>query len=268
MKRILLSILLFCFGIAAVCADERVGKSYRFIGYGAQYQIKKPNDAGSVFKSEKELLDMSYAKGFAQSTHYVTYVSKGTIDKTSYILFRYWTFDDKGRQQPTENKKITMQDYTKYNGEYFLMTESDFDDFTIEVSNRMQFSALTVPIKLRLKPFDFSENAGLGAALLYKPRRLRSTNLMNGVSFALGAGLTNVSLDSTNTRGEVESSAIGRAFSYYAGVIYTLGDINLCLLFGADNVAARDTRKWTYQNDMWIGLGFGLQFSSLSGKEK
>jgi hypothetical protein len=270
-----LYITLFCIALTnrLFATDERVGASYRFIGQATVFNaFFSDNCLAADCEKKLECFELS------QVGQYVDFVKEVEVEEKSYIIFKYWNYSDtdlKTKYNNPPNKDITFTPGGASLGSinYFAMLEDDFEDNTVKVPGKFQFSAITVPIKLRLKPFDFEDNINIGGAVIFQPRKLlglklRSTDLQNGLSFAAGLSLTNVKLDSTNTDNEIIGSTISRAFSGYGGLIFTKDNVNFSLLCGADWVRASEVKNWSNQGDLWIGIGFGLQLSSLTSLGK
>lgn len=168
---------------------------------------------------------------------------------------------------------------SKNNDQFFTVPLSEFDtkcdpyfarglDFT--------FGVMTIPIKLRSKSekegslFEFEEkfNIGVSAGIKYNfnSRKDRSVSLL------LNTSVSNVQIDSLNTKGFQKESTSSGAFTIATGLVFKQDDFNIGLFLGWDKVPGILGKNWAHYGKPWVGVGIGFSLFSISatpsGKNK
>jgi len=127
---------------------------------------------------------------------------------------------------------------------------------------------LIVPVKIRLKPFDFTSDVSFGAAIGVVGRFSRVVE-SNKYTFLLTTGVSSVTVDSATTKGEYESSQDLPAFYVAAGAVISLrNNFTLGFFGGIDLLSNNSVENWAYQGKPWIGVGLGITMFNLSGVQK
>jgi hypothetical protein len=156
---------------------------------------------------------------------------------------------------------------------YFLMKKTAFDNncipvYTLKFSKSAKFtsSAVTLPVKLRLKDFDFDKNFSLGVSGGIKTRISKyNSNYLNAL---VALNISTNDLDSFATKGKVTGQPIKNiaTFSPALGLVFEFGKAQIGLFAGVDLMSKSNRNKfdWIYHGKPWLSLGFGI---SILGKE-
>jgi len=203
------------------------------------------------------------------------------ITKDNMIIIKQWSSSKssdggyKGGSGKKESLTI-LPDSNAYTGnkndkQFFAVPLSEFDskcepyfpkgwDFT--------FGVMTIPIKLRARSqkagsfFEYDEkfNIGISAGLRwnFNSRKDRSIN------FLLNTSVSNVKLDSLNTKGfQLETTSSG-AFTIATGIVFKQDDFNIGFFMGWDKVPGVLGRNWVHYGKPWVGVGIGFSLFSVS----
>jgi hypothetical protein len=156
---------------------------------------------------------------------------------------------------------------------YFLMSKTAFEKnctpvYSRKLSKSAKFtsSAITLPVKLRLKDFDFDKNFSLGISGGIKNRISKySPNYINAL---IALNISTSDLDSFSTKGKVAGQPIKNVatFSPALGIVFEFGKAQIGIFSGVDLMSKANRNKfdWIYHGKPWISLGFGI---SILGKE-
>lgn len=169
------------------------------------------------------------------------------------VYFKFWKFTE-------DNDKINGID----NSNVYEVTKDDFLKLTSPLYNRIDWRAgfFNVPFKLRFSDFDFTSNVNLGINIGARTRWNRVRKDGFSIEPVFGFGISSISLDESNSN--VEESTNSSAFSINTGVLFHISkNINLGVLYGFDNLSAKDQNKynWKYNGKRWLGLGINVSFS-------
>ncbi len=119
-----------------------------------------------------------------------------------------------------------------------------------------------MPLKFRTKPFGFTKDFTIGPTFGVKYNFKSATNTSANLLFS--TGLTEVSLDSTNTRGKVALFDEALAFSPAIGLLFEFGNAQIGIFMGKDYFSHINSRKynWIYEGELWFSFGFGYAIYS------
>jgi hypothetical protein len=87
------------------------------------------------------------------------------------------------------------------------------------------------------------------------------------LTIAFMASPTIISIDSTNTKGEVKTKSDEMGITTAIAAMYAYRDINIGLYLGTDNPVTGRSGKWAYASKPWIGFGIGYKINLLGAKE-
>ena len=155
---------------------------------------------------------------------------------------------------------------------FFLLKQSYFTkDFILILSKRPQnwdisFGALTLPFKIRFKPFNFEANASLGTSILFTKKFKWNQDFSWGLD--LGLSLSSVILDSSSTKGTVSTSTQRPAFTPSLSYMISYKNISFTAGLGMDLISLNSVieNSWIYKRQIWMGFGIGINlFSSNTG---
>ena len=156
---------------------------------------------------------------------------------------------------------------------YFLMSKTAFENnctpvYSTKFSKSAKFtsSAVTLPVKLRLKDFDFDKNFSLGISGGIKTRISKyNANYINAL---IALNISTSDLDSFSTRGKVTGQPIKNiaTFSPAFGIVFEFGKAQVGIFSGVDLMSKSNRNKfdWIYHGKPWLSIGFGI---SILGKE-
>jgi hypothetical protein len=168
-------------------------------------------------------------------------------------------------------------------GEFFLLIQrrKTLGDVQKYISLRYatwDIGALTIPYKVRLGndkkdiPTDASAEVNAG---FYMGRKWGQTNFFvdksrtkncAAITLAGFGSPTVISVDSSNTRGEVKVKSNEIGISSGFGLLVTYYDLSLGLLIGKDFPVSATGGKWIYDSEPWIGLGIGYKLKMFAEK--
>lgn len=87
------------------------------------------------------------------------------------------------------------------------------------------------------------------------------------LTLAFMASPTIISIDSTNTRGEVKTKSDEMGITTAIAAMYAYRDVNIGLYLGTDNPVTGKSGRWAYASKPWIGFGIGYKVKILGAKE-
>lgn len=144
--------------------------------------------------------------------------------------------------------------------------------------NKGVFQTFTIPIKIRRKKGDTpsnvstSFNAGIAYGYQWNLKWLKPIYNKNDnnkvtmvgydqktLSFALSpfAGLTPVSLDTSNTNNTITDGRTVLGVSFGGTGVFTFNRFNIGLALGFD-YGLNNSKNWIYQGELWTGIVLGL----------
>jgi hypothetical protein len=202
------------------------------------------------------------------------------IGSTKYFIIKFLVYTGNPKLQSTYNLKIAVDSLSKYNGadlwnqtelhKFFLISESDFlgksISFIKESTVSMTYGALTIPIKLRFesgKIYDSSKDLTLGsvAGIRFKPQCMKGNSLVG----YFGLGITSVSLDSSNTFGEITGVSDRSAITLTSGIMFeSRKGIQVGITAGWDYIGRKEQIDWVNNGNLWLGFGVGFSLFSES----
>jgi hypothetical protein len=123
---------------------------------------------------------------------------------------------------------------------------------------------LLLPIKMRFggsdRDFDFSKDVTVGTVV--GPRFRMSPRRDAYASFLVGAGLTAVTLDSTNTHGVIKQSTDRPAVTLSLGPMVEMNRFQIGAMWGWDFISRSRQSNWRYQGRPWLAIGLGYTILS------
>lgn len=118
--------------------------------------------------------------------------------------------------------------------------------------------AVVIPVKMRLKPFDFSRDFSLGFAA--GPRWRLSRRKEHYFMVPLAFNVTIVGVDSVSTNGKAKEPTDLGALGAAVGGVVDFNGIQMGLFVGKDWISMRDRLNtgWIYHRKTWISAGLGF----------
>ncbi len=183
--------------------------------------------------------------------------------KTDSLIIRFW----KWKENPAINFTLCYADSLGIKRKYFLVPYSVIKEKSIPRYDRKAcFTAGTVliPIKLRLKKFDFSKDITLGPVAGVK---FRLSNFeQNFFSILAGLGITSITLDSRSTDGKVEEAIEVPALTPSLGFVFDFFNSTQAGLFvGWDFISNNENLHLIYYGKLWISFGLGFSILTKGG---
>lgn len=176
-------------------------------------------------------------------------------------------------------KKFGKQKLDKadlYNYKIYTI-DNDLTLYTIDYSETSKvpiasFGILTLPFKARPQDgMSYSTNFNLNSTINY--------NLINfynsSISIQLGAGLSQINLNSNNSNGLIQSDTnrsinstdVG-ALSFLFGGMYSSNDFQFGIYFGVDHINNQSYYDWKSNGNLWFGIGIGYGVFKIADKDK
>jgi hypothetical protein len=193
---------------------------------------------------------------------FLYYSDQKSFEKYNALLETVTTKNSKGEYslQPDERK-------------YFLLSKYSFENnctpvYSRKLKRNLQFTsaAVSLPVKLRLKDFDFDKNFSLGLAGGIKNRISKYSS--NYINILVALNISTNDLDSFSTRGKLTGQPIKNiaTFSPALGFVFEFGKAQVGIFYGVDLMSKSNRNKfdWIYHNKPWLSIGFGF---SILGKE-
>jgi hypothetical protein len=168
----------------------------------------------------------------------------------------------------TNQQKIQAYNYyyenSRWHTRYFIMTSGNIDIFCDEVVRGWNASAgaVTMPFKYRPDSRSFDKDVSLSG--------------MGGVSFSfnsnfkmsglIGIGLSDVTINETNTDGRISESSNVSALTLSTGLVFQYKAVQAGLFIGCDNLSDSNKDNWESHGNLWFGAGIGISIYSESTK--
>jgi hypothetical protein len=156
---------------------------------------------------------------------------------------------------------------------FFIVSKTMVDSNATQVySTRWKESVFTIgvvtmPVKMRLRNFDFQGNFSIGTTAGVKKRISKYSN--NFINLLGGVSLSTVNLDSSSTQGRVPTQPINNvaALSPSLGIVFQFGNAQAGVFMGVDLLSKSNRTKygWIYHGKPWISVGFGFSIFTMDG---
>lgn len=176
------------------------------------------------------------------------------------IRFLLW------KKQPYLMDKLNYTDSSRTELRYFLLSLDEFNEKAIaRMSKQPSFSvgAVTIPMRIRSDPFDFSGEFSFGTNLGLKFPLSHYQNI--GLVFVGGLQLTHINLDSLDTAGALLESESASALSFTLGAVFEFSQAQVGFYIGWDYIAGPEKDIWIYQGKPWFSIGIGASLFGGSG---
>jgi len=211
---------------------------------------------GSIFTVERVMANGDLVIRFNQFNLYKD-PAKRAIAITNRLTYNFKT-----EPQAAVNSVNRAQD----NVRFFLLAKNTMtascSEYVYTSSWTIYFGTITTPFKFRFKPFLFTTNLSLGAAICFQKTFHKdfSWGIIPGLS------LSSVTLDSFSTRGTVTTSSDRPAITPSVHGMLGYRNINLLVGIGWDFINKTSTieESWIYQGKMWMGVGIGISLFAAS----
>jgi hypothetical protein len=258
--------------------------------------------SGSAFAQNTNLVKKNFVTGADMTVSLYDYVADSALAKTSQnrlifpanwkfkvvgitkdneIIIKQWASSKGsnngytgGRKAKDSLTKLSSQSaYTsdKNDRQYFVVSLADFDSKCEPYFSRgydFTFGVMTIPIKLRARSqksgslFEYDEkfNIGISAGIKksFNSRKDRSVSLL------LNTSISNVKIDSLNTKGFQKEATSTGAFTIATGLVFKQADFNIGFFLGWDKVPGVLGRNWVHYGKPWVGVGIGFSLFSVS----
>ncbi len=160
---------------------------------------------------------------------------------------------------------------------YFLFPIAVFDKYCkpLQLKGGLTVGIPTIPTKIRFgnagttsnkRFFRFEGNVSLGLSGGYK----RTFGNENQYAWNLVVGFTvaSVPVDSLTTKGVVNSNTSAASFSPHVGLVMDFQKVQFGIYSGIDFLNGEPNKYWVYENQPWLGIGFGYSLlkADIQGK--
>lgn len=263
----LMATIIFCLCMNYSAKAQR--NTRQLLSYTAVFEC-------NILGEEVNLKDPISAKGDA------LFDSIGTksIGDKDYFIIKFLNYEDNPALQSQFNFKLDSTSIQKSNQitltdrteliKFFLISEPDYlgksIKYTKESHLNMTVGTLTIPIKLRFahnRIYDFSKDITLSGAggIRYKADWLHENALIPYI----GVGITSISLDSTNTFGDIKNSSDRSGVTIVTGLVFeSKKGVQIGLTAGWDYLARKENIDWINNGNLWFGFGIGFSLFSES----
>jgi hypothetical protein len=191
------------------------------------------------------------------------------ITETDYIVSVPKFNPDSSKYNLRFNKTANGDDI------YFMIPFKDFEKYCelLQLKGGFTVGIPTIPTKLRFgnggtcpdkRFFRFEGNVSLGLSGGYK----RSFGNENQYAWNIVVGFTvaSVPVDSVTTKGVVNSNTSAASFSPHFGIVLDVQKVQFGIYSGIDFLNGEPNKYWVYENQPWLGIGFG--YSLLKADDK
>lgn len=181
----------------------------------------------------------------------------------SYCVLRFTLLPN--RKKTTGLSMILQSDINSY--AYFLITREQINYKAIPI-RESEFELLVgnilMPIKLRFNPFDFNKDFSIGTTLGCAYRYSKKQEL--SVGLLVGVGLSNIQIDSANTKGKISNTNDALSFTFSIGFVMEFGHAQVGIFTGLDMLNATTQQKydWHYMGKPWFSFGIGYSLFSFN----
>lgn len=233
-------------------------------------------------KAPIQLKESDYDGNEASLSPTIPVGAKFTIVNTvdGGFVIRFWAWGDYnsdadiislvGTSEASDTKtnayKVVTFNYDLTSGQpvtrYFKITDSQLRNFAEKLASKWEptYGTLILPVKLRFSPSDFTKDltvSGTGGA---KWNFLPSKEL--SLSFIAGAGISSVTVDSSNTEGNVLEESDRAALTFMGGAVIQWKALQIGVFCGADWLTRKNEDNWDYHGKPWLGFGIGISLFS------
>ncbi len=183
------------------------------------------------------------------------------------VRFRRW------KNNALMNALWCFADSAGLQNKYFLMSAGMLRNAIPRYDKKVSFTAgnILIPIKMRIKKFDFSKDFTLGPVAGIKMRLSHYSR--NCINFLVGLGVTSVTINKRSTDGYIEDDTDVPALSPSIGAVFDFFSQTQAGLFvGWDFISNNENVHFIYHGKTWIsfGLGFSIltrESSSIAGND-
>lgn len=197
-----------------------------------------------------------------------SFIRNGIHIDTSFYIVRYKTDT---RQILGTNSEIPISNgynNVDYKGLYYFMSKKDFEIFATRYYPKkwsFSFGTLVIPVKMRFgnsknRYFDFATDFTLGSSIGVR-KRISHFNPYY-INLLGGFGITSVSIDSSLSKGFVESQTRLAAVTPSIGLLFEFNGVQVGAFSGLDFLSGKVGRNWQYQGQPWLSVGLGYQIMS------
>lgn len=199
------------------------------------------------------------------------------VDTAMYIAppeSKFMVVDLKGDQYiirftlSNSNQKIISSNFSSLS--YYTITKAQLD-FKSKPYKQTQIDfvvgSIITPIKLRLKPFDFSKDLTIGSS--FGVKQTIDANKQLSFHYIVGFGISTATLDSASTRGKTIKTVDLLAFTPSVGFLLEAGSAQIGVFLGLDYLSNTNNIKydWVYQGKPWVSFGIGYSLLTFNMKK-
>jgi hypothetical protein len=211
----------------------------------------------------------------------IQYLNWYKTETDSIKIFDRANFESFNFSSPTpqsvaisKNNRVASSDIDIKERLYFAVRKSDLEKLStvyhVASLKTIQFSLgfITMPVKMRLKNFDFSDQFSIGATAGVKWRiSNRNENYLHVLG---GVNIGVIDIDSTNSnpvKEDVRKSLPAKnvaVLSPAGGLVVSFSGAQIGLFFGVDYLGKsnRDKFNWIYNKKLWMAFGVGFNLFS------
>ncbi len=233
---------------------ENVSQTFAVAPEGSKFDSIRPNQDGDIIIIFRKWTP-------PKATDDTSYVIE-QLRKISLFNYKLAANDIRGKidEANTKSEKETASFY-------FIIKKKDFGSLTEKLNtNRWDIAAgaLTIPFKLRDKPFDFSKDITLAGTAAFGYEFTK-----NFTMYITGSmGISSIALDSANTKGLTKKPTNLSAFTLSPGLVFAWKKLHVSINYGRDYLGHSDSDKgWIYNKKGWLGIGIGYRLFIPEGKE-
>jgi hypothetical protein len=241
---ILLTFLLASVSYSSVFAQVvlEVGDTYRIEG---RIFPKQVTDTGTLVS----------ANDATTLNPLIIYLESTKIGGDEYALFRFLEYDDSTTTEEWLGPEPETDPYIWAIEKSQLVDQVEAAYATWLDSHQVVPGVVSLPVKLRLDPFNFSGNIALGPALALRVRSSPTRDYYFAV--LVSAGISSVQLTPSNTNSAVSEATDRAAYYWTGGLTAEFSGYQMGIFLGKDYINGSEQSAWEYQGDVWFSLGIG-----------
>lgn len=195
--------------------------------------------------------------------------------KPTPFFYKYNFEGDTSLQQTLSSEEVNAH-YYKANQKYFRVERKVLEEYATKdtkLIGSMAFGIVTLPFKYRIQKGkqDFSGSFNVSAAVGFTFARKEYRK--SQYTILVGAGISNVTLDSASVSrnaNNLSSSNNFSALTMMTGVVLTYEKVQVGVFMGVDRLGIQNnlTYGWRYQGDPWLSIGLGFSIFSVKQDDK
>jgi hypothetical protein len=268
MKKISILLLFSCiYGIVLSQSSDRRKTITTFPIYLCQLNGTGLNLESQFYAAPEGGLFRIISTHPVNNAYYIIEFSNWTSNNkiTDSVKFFRFNYDEAAAQNPLRRNSLDRGE-KKFFAALKTHVDSNAMVFKSAGLRTIKFTAGTVimPLKLRLKDFDFTNNFSLGLSGGAKWRISNKND--NYVNLLASMNIGFVDLDSFSTRGKVIGQPVKNIgiFSPALGLVFEFEKAQIGIFVGKDYLSKFNQEKynWRYQKRTWLSIGFGFSLFS------